>query len=275
MITKREALSLTGLPKKHFDNYFMSSCEIQGVKESGRWRFDEQALQQWLLMKEWSTVELTQADYMECFEFAFKMAYVSNAAHGTGIRGQRSEVQKTDDFIFGILAEYGVRSFMHSKFGIDIGLDMDVHPDHITAQDVISVRENGIERPAKVNIAIKSSKMKSCWNVIDPLEYDDPGRRSEVYIFTRVEIPTDHLFRAVRDHSLFDRLHAFLDLNPLYKKLDPLPHVKVWICGYSNYGEFDRVKKIPGQDFSGDRYVKSVGEMHKTEDDWRSLAERL
>ncbi len=275
LISRRDAIALAGVPEKHFDNYFKSSCEITSYKTGARWMFDRGELIRWTQLKNWSTVELSYDDYKACFEFAFKMAYITNSAHGTGIRGQRSEVQKTDDFILGILAEFGVRRFLLDRFGVEVCLDSEVHPDHITAQDIVGVSENGAVRNPRLNVAVKSSKMKSCWNVIDPLEYEDENRRSEVYIFTRVDLPSDHLFRAVREHRIFDQLHEFLEQNDCFKRLDPLPNPQVWVCGFSRYGEFDRVTSIPGQEFSGARYVKSVAAMHKTEADWRDFAERL
>lgn len=275
MLTKKEAVSFLGIPEKHFRNYFESSGEIKGTQVRNRWMFSEIDLNQWANNKINSTVELTLAEYEECFQFAIKMAYSTNSRHGTGIRGQRSEVQMADDFILGILAENGVAKFMQEKFGISVGLDMEVHPEHITPQDIVSISNGTSARVPNLNIAVKSSKIKSCFNIIDPLEYETPGRKSDVYIFARVDLPSDHLFRILRDHSFFKSVREFLDGNEKFRKIGVLKTVPIWICGFSYHGEFDKVKEIPGQAFNGERYVKSVGQMHHTEDEWKDLLSKL
>lgn len=275
MLTTKEAVSFLRIPEKHFKNYFESSGEIKGTKVRNRWMFSEFELTQWANNKINSTVELTLAEYEECFQFAIKMAYSTNSRHGTGIRGQRSEVQMADDFILGILAENGVAKFMQEKYGISVGLDMEVHPQHITPQDIVSISNGTSTRVPNVNIAVKSSKIKSCFNIIDPLEYETPGRRSDVYIFARVDLPSDHLFRILRDHSFFKSVREFLDDSEEFRKIGVLKTVPIWVCGFSYHGEFDKVEEIPGQTFNGERYVKRVGEMHHTEDEWKDLVSKL
>jgi hypothetical protein len=45
---------------------------------------------------------------------------------------------------------------------LEIKLDLEVHPDHITPQDFDGIIENRKVRPVKIGVAIKSSKWKSC-----------------------------------------------------------------------------------------------------------------
>jgi hypothetical protein len=137
ILTKKEAIQFLSISEKEFNNYFQSGQEFSGFKESNRWKFNKSELEKWKSLRNSRIVNLSLAEYEKCFEFALKMSYSGKASHGTGIRGVRSEVQMADDFILGILAEHGVKKFLKKTFDIDIKLDMDVHPDHITPQDFV------------------------------------------------------------------------------------------------------------------------------------------
>jgi hypothetical protein len=275
IFNSKEAINYLGIEKKEFENYFKNSKEIKSFKEGSRWKFNKTDLENWQKLKKERTIILNLEEYEKCFEFAIKMAYVTKQSRGTGIRGARSEPQKADDFIFGILAEYGVKKFLKEKFDIDVELDTEVHPDHITEQDLIGIKEKGKLRKVKLGVAIKSSKWKSCFNVIDPLEYDTPKRKSDVYIFVRVGLPSDHLFRILREHSFFKKVKDFLDKENEYRKINELKEIPIWITGFSFHGEFKKVKAIPGQEFKDWRYVKSVGEMYNSNTDWKALIKKL
>ncbi|HRZ30477.1 MAG TPA: hypothetical protein P5274_02315 [Candidatus Paceibacterota bacterium] len=277
-LTKKEAINFLGIPEKDFDNYFKSSGEIRGYKIGSRWFFDKKVLESWNKMKENRTVKLKIKEYEKCFEFAIKMAYSTRASHGTGIRGVRSEMQMADDFILGILAERGVQKLFKDKFNTAIKLDLVVHPDHITPQDFDGIYDKGKLREAKLGVAIKSSKWKSCWNIIAPIEYENEGRKSDVYIFVRVGLPSDHLFRILRDHSFFKNVKDFLENSSGFRKILELEEIPIWITGFSFHKELKKVKEIPGQKFDGKpdyRYVKSVAEMHNSDEDWKKLISKL
>lgn len=278
MINRKEAIDLLGIPEKHFDNYFKNSCEIKGFKRRNRWYFNKQQLLEWNALRRERTVNLTLDEYVTCFDFAIKMAYSASSSHGTGIRGSRSEVQMADDFILGILAEHGIQKFLKEKFDVQIILDLDVHPDHITPQDFDGICVDGVIRNVNLGVAVKASKIKSCFNIIPPIEYENEDRRSDVYLFVRVGLPSDHLFRILRDHSFFKDVADFLDDNDGFRKIEGLKEIPIWICGFSYHDELDRVTKIPGQEFSGKinhRYVKSVANMHNSDEDWINLIEKL
>lgn len=275
MLTRKEAISFLNIPEKNFDNYFKVSHEIAGSKEGNRWKFDQNALSQWATNREYNTVKLSLDVYQECFEFAIKMAYLTNSGHGTGIRGQRSEVQVVDDFILGILAERGVAKFMKEKYETEVGIDMELHPYKITPQDLVSIVHDGLKRPPKLKVGIKSSKVKNCYNIIDPLEYENAERKSDVYIFARVDLPSDHLFRILRDHSFFKTTRKFLEQNENFRKIGTLEAISVWVCGFSYIGEFNKVSEIPNLKFNGKRYVKCVGEMHHSTEEWIELISNI
>ncbi len=274
-ITRKQAIEFLAIPEKDFDNYFKNSGEIKGAKEGARFYFEKDDLIKWNNLKKNRTVNLALKEYEKCFEFAIKMAYSTKASHGTGIRGMRSEVQMADDFILGILAEQGVVKFMKEKFNVDIKLDTEVHPERITPQDFDGIMDKGKWREVKIGVAVKSSKIKSCFNIIPPLEYENPNRKSDVYIFVRVGLPSDHLFRILRDHSFFKNVAEFLEKSEGFRKIKELKEIPIWICGLSFYDELEKVNKIPGQDFDGYRYVKSVANMHNSDVDWEKFIQKL
>lgn len=275
MLTRKEAIDFLNIPPKNFDNYFKSSKEIIGKKISGRWNFSKADLDNWNKLRRNRTVILSMKEYEACFEFAIKMAYSTKASHGTGIRGVRSEVQMSDDFILGILAEHAVKKFLRKKFNTDVFLDMEVHPANITPQDFVGILDKGKKRNIKLDVAVKSSKMKSCFNIIPPIEYENEIRRSDVYIFARVGLPSDHLFRILREHSFFKKVREFLDANTEFRKIEPLDGIPVWITGFNFHREFKKVTEIPGQKFDGYRYVVSTSEMHNSKKDWEELIKKL
>ena len=276
-LSRKEAIEFLEIPEKHFDNYFKFSKEIPSEKlPNGRWAFKKTDLIEWRKIKATRTFYLTMDEYVQCFEFAIKMAYSGGSRHGSGIRGTRSEVQMADDFILGILAEHGIKKFLLEKYNMEIGLDMEVHPAEITPQDIISVNTHEGLRPPNLDIAVKSSKIKSCFNILPGNEYEDPARKSDAYIFARVDLPSDHLFRILKTHSFFAKVANELEGDAISRKIDDLSEIGVWICGFNYHGEFDKVTEIPGQAFSnGYRYVKSVSKMHNSDEAWFRLISQL
>ena len=274
-LTKKEAIEYLKIPEKHFDNYFKSSAEIKGYKKRSRWYFSKANLDSWNKLRKKRTVILSIKEYEECFEFAIKMVYSSKTSHGTGIRGVRSEVQMADDFILGILAEHGFKKFLKNKFGTSVKLDMAVHPGQITPQDIVAVKKKRKWKEPKLCIAVKSSKVKSCFNVIPPIEYENDGRKSDIYTFVRVGLPSDHLFRILREHSFFKNVKDCLDNDDSFRKIEELNKIPIWIRGYSKHAELDKVTEIPGQQFEGYRYIKSVRDMHNSDNAWEELIQSI
>lgn len=273
LINKKEALKFLGIPEKNFENYRKFSEEIKGVKYKTRWYFNKNDLARWKKVKESRTIFLNINKYEECFEFAIKMVYGGLSLNG--IRGQRSEMQAADDIILGILAEHAVKQFLEEKFSTKIKLDESVHPGEITPQDVNQIEVDNIFRQPKIGVAIKASKMKNAFLVLGTDEVEKPKRKSDVYIFARVGLPSDHLFRFLRDHSFFSKVKDFTETNKKFKKIEKLENIPVWICGFSYLNELEKKKKIPSQKFDGKRYTKSVSKLHNADEDWRELIAKL
>ncbi|MCX6722176.1 MAG: hypothetical protein NTY04_03225 [Candidatus Staskawiczbacteria bacterium] len=274
LITKKEAIKLIEIPEKDFKNYHEFSEEIKGRQINRRWYFDKNDLIIWKSLKENRTINLSIEEYEVCFEFAIKMVYGGLSLNG--IRGQRTEVQAADDVILGILAEHAIKTFLHKKFSTDIKLDEKVHPEEITPQDFDQIRDKGVFRRPKLGVGVKASKMKNAFLVLGSNEFELPERKSDVYIFARVGLPSDHLFRILRGHSFFGKVRKFLDEHVNFKKILKIEKIPVWICGFAYAEELEKVTSIPGQEFSnGHRYVKSVGKLHNSDKDWKDLIRKL
>ena len=280
--SRKQAIDYLKISEKEFNNYLKFSKEILSSKDSRGWFvLKKTVLDAWSNLKKKRTILLTLTEYEKCFEFAIKMAYSSRSSFGTGIRGARTEVQMADDFILGILAEHGVKEFLKEKFNIQIELDEEVHPGEITPQDIVGIFEEGVRRHPKLDIAVKASKSKNCFLIIPPREYENEVRKSDVYIFVRVGLPSDHLFRILRDHSFFKKVKIFLDESEEYRKIEEFKEIPIWITGYAYHRELIKVKEIPGQKFGGQenvsdyRYVKSVADLHNSDEDWLNLIKKI
>jgi len=273
-LTKKEAIKFLDIPEKDFENYHKFSKEIEGVQINRRWYFYKDDLTAWKKLKKDRTIDLSIKEYEVCFEFAIKMVYGGLSLNG--IRGQRTEVQAADDVILGILAEHAIKTFLFKKFSTKIELDEKVHPEEITPQDFDQINDGDLFRKPKLGVGVKASKMKNAFLVLGANEFELPGRKSDVYIFARVGLPSDHLFRILRDHSFFGKVRKFLDENINFKKILKLEKIPVWICGFAYAKEFKKVTSIPGQEFSnGHRYVISAGNLYNSDKEWKDLIDKL
>jgi hypothetical protein len=334
-LSKKEAIRFLDIPEKNFDNYVKSSKEISHYKKSRRYYFKKNELTRWKDLRKNRTVFLSLKEYQKCFVLAIQMAYTKKSSAGTGIRGVRSEMQTADDWILGILAEFALQKFVKDKYNKKIELDTEPHPkEGITAQDVVTI--DG--RLPHLKVGMKASKEKNCWIVLDALEYENKKRMSDVYIFARVELPSDHLFRILREHSFFDEARKKLSgrvkdqekvilkisqqidqkmlnrtkleekyghMSPgipknkiksqikiitqeikeyeqkqkssiVFRNMMPLPkRIPIWLCGYTNHGDLQKTREIPGQQFDGDRYVQSVASMKNSDTDWQKFIDKL
>lgn len=273
LLNSNQAKEFLNIDAKLFDNYRKLSKEINSTIVRGRLVFNKKELIKWKESKDTNTVVLDLEDYETCFKFAIKMAYGGMSLNG--IRGQRSEVQAADDVILGILAEHAIKKFLKIKHGINILLDEEVHTNEITPQDFDYIVENDEKRRPKLGVGVKASKFKSCHLVLGQNEVENSSRASDVYIFARVDLPSDHLFRILRDHSFFKEVKDYLESDNSSKKINELGNVPVWICGFAYKNELEKVTSIPNQDFSGYRYVKSVSQLHNSDEDWKKLLNKL
>ena len=116
------------------------------------------------------------------------------------------------------------------------------------------------------------SKPKSAYLVLSLEEVELPRRKSDVYVFTRVNLPDDHLLRiSVKEikELVRDQKHY-----KTYEKLIPgFEPISAEIAGFAYKKDLEKVSEIPGQEFDGKRYVKKSGELRRDIQEWRRVFE--
>lgn len=275
-LTKREAIKFLGLDEKVFENFFKNASEFPCIpRENGRGRFyfDTDELQKWLDNYKWRTVDLTLEDYEICLDFALAQHFRGYVLSDWGTARQREFGQKITNWVKGQLGEVAVKKFLKAEFGVDIDLDFSIY-DEIVPQDIIGVVENGSHRKPKIDVGIKSSKPKSAYLVLSENEITLEGRRSEIYILCRPDIPDDHLLRVT-----CDRIKELVKGQPHYELYkDQIPqfeNIPCEITGWCNIEDLEEVTSIPGIEFSGKRYVKQSGKLKKSKEDWERLVAKF
>ena len=276
LLGKKEAALFLGLDSRAFDNYFRNAQEFPSLdrpKGNSRFRFRKSVLNEWQTEHKWRTVALDLDEYLLCLDFALAMHFRGYVASDWGTGRQREFGQKITNWIKGQLGEVAVKKFLEKNFGVKIQLDFGIHPK-IVPQDIIGIEENGRIRNPGVNVAIKSSKPKSSYLVLSPSEVSRPERRSDIYIFCRVDIPDDHLLRLTRRtiiKAVGDKQHFSLyrDEIPSFSELS------CEIAGFCPIDELEERMSIPGQDFDGPRFVRQSGLLRRSKKEWDQLVKRL
>ena len=201
LLTKKEAIEYLGLDPKTFDNYFKNAAEFHCLERNGgkgRIYFAEEALNKWKEGFIWRTVELDKKDYAACLDFALAMHFRRYVRSDFGTGRQREFGQKITNWVKGQLGEVAVKKFLKREFDVHVGLDFEIRKK-IVPQDIISIKEDKKQRDPKIGVSIKSSKPKSSYLVLGKNEVEIEGRRSDVHIFCRPDIPDDHLLRIAKN----------------------------------------------------------------------------
>ena len=276
ILTKKEAVKFLGLNDKAFDNYFQNADEFSCLARQngrGRFLFEQKVLQKWLDSFKWRTVELNFKDYALCLDFALAQHFRGYVLSDWGTARQREFGQKITNWVKGQLAEVAVKKFFKKEFDVDIELDFRIY-DEIVPQDIIGVVENGKTRQPKIGIGIKSSKPKSAYLVLGENEITIKERRSDYYIFCRPDIPDDHLLRLTKERII----EVVKDQQHFQKYKDEMPDFQNMFCeiaGWCKIDELEKVTSIPGQEFTGIRYVKKSGHLHKNRSSWQDLLKKI
>lgn len=274
-IPKSEAVEISGLDVKTFDNYFKSADEFLSLPRvpGGRYFFDKDKIIQWRNDYERRTIKLTLDDYSLCLDFALAQHFRGYVMSDWGTGRQREFGQKITNWVKGQLGEVAVQKFLKREFDTDISLDFDIHKK-IVPQDIIAVLENKKARNPRIGIGIKSSKPKNAYLVLSENEIEIAGRKSDVYIYCRPDIPDDHLLRITRD-----RVIELIKGEPHYpsyrEKIPVFTDIQCEIAGWCWVHELSKVTSIPGQPFDGYRYVIKSGLLHRKKEDWEDLLSHL
>jgi len=271
-LTRREAIEFLKLDEKVFDNFFRSAREFEPLprpNNRGRFYFNQKLLMEWKKDYESRLFTLTKQDYAKCVDFALAMHFRGYVLSDWGTGRQREFGQKISNWVKGQLGEIGLKYFCNERLGIDIELDFDMH-DKIVPQDVLSIIENGKKRKPSNKIGVKASKPKSAFLVLSPNEVELDERKSDVYIFTRVALPDDHLLRIGSNE--IKKLVEGQKHYELYEKFIPsFSPIQVEVCGFAQINDLEVVTGIPGQEFDSNRYVKKSGHLNRKLEDWKKV----
>ena len=276
ILTKKEAIKFLGLDDKTFDNYFRNADEFDCLARQngrGRFLFEQKVLQKWLDDFKWQTVELSFKDYALCLDFALAQHFRGYVLSDWGTARQREFGQKITNWVKGQLAEVAVKKFFKKEFNVDVELDFRIY-DEIVPQDIIGVIENGKKRLPKIGIGIKSSKPKSAYLVLGENEIMIKERRSDYYIFCRPDMPDDHLLRLTKERVI-EVVKNQQHFSKYKEKMPDFQNMFCEIAGWCKIDELEKVTSIPGQEFTGVRYVKKSGLLHKDKTDWQELLKKL
>jgi len=275
-ISKIDAIKLSGLDDKTFDNYFKNADEFKCLPRQGKTRylFDEDDLIRWREDRKWRIIELNFEDYALCLDFALAQHFRGYVLSDWGTARQREFGQKITNWVKGQLGEVAVKKFLKREFGLEVEIDFDIYAD-IVPQDIIGVFANRKMRKPKIGVGIKSSKPKSAYLVLSGNEIKLAGRRSDIYIYCRPDIPDDHLLRLTKDQVI----KAVKDKPHFSKYKDLLPdfhNIPCEVVGWCKFDELEEVSSIPGLEFeNGTRFVKKSGMLHKAKNDWKELIKML
>lgn len=275
-LSKKEAIDFLQLDGKLFENFFKNAAEIPSIPRIGRGRFyfDRDQLLAWKRSYEWRTVQLPVNDYLKCLDFALAMHFRGYVAADWGTGRQREFGQKIANWTRGQLGELALKRFFEREFNFSVELDFEIHAE-IVAQDIISVNENGTVREPRTKVGIKASKPKSSYLVLGGNEVTLADRRSDIYIFARVDLPDDHLLRITAE-AISAKVSGQPHFSRYREAIIPLTAIQCEIAGYCDIAELERVTSIPGQDFdNGPRFVKQSGKLHKSSADWEQLISRI
>jgi len=273
-LTRNEAIAFLGLDSKVFDNFFRVAGEFDALPRQGNrgfFYFDKEKLGEWKKNYDSRAFTLEIEDYAKCVDFALAMHFRGYVLSDWGTGRQREFGQKISNWVRGQLGEIGVQYFCKKMLEMDIKLDFDMH-EEIVPQDVLSISQKGKTREPKKKIAVKSSKPKSAYLVLSPNEVELESRKSDVYIFTRVDLPDDHLLRIAREE--IRELVKNQQHYKMYEKMIPtFEPISVQVAGFAYINDLETVEEIPGQEFEGERYVKRSGELRRDIEEWKKVFE--
>lgn len=277
ILSKKDAVKFLGIDEKIFDNYFKNADEFNCIPrqgDKGRFLFNEDQLKIWKEDYEKRTIDLNLEDYALCLDFALAQHFRGYVLSDWGTARQREFGQKITNWVKGQLGEAAVKKFFKNEFNVEVELDFNIY-SIIVPQDIIGVFEKGKMRKPKIGVGIKSSKPKSAYLVLGENEIKLSGRKSDIYIYCRPNIPDDHLLRLTKDQVVKvvrDKPHysRYKDLLPNFED------IPCEISGWCKPEELEEVTGIPGQEFdNGSRFVKKSGDLHRSKDEWKKLIKML
>jgi len=269
----KEACDELSIPQKYLENYIKAGKELKLIRIGRRKFIPYSEVDSWRRQREFGVCRLTKRDYLQCLEFAIRSFYAYASTSEFGTAQQRDAGKFITNFVIGKLGELAVLYFLKRNFAVDIKLDFDLR-DAVVGQDITEIakprRGRRVYNPLKLRVAVKASKMKNVWLIVPQKETTDKMRRSDVYIFTRVDVPLDHLLRILREQK---------SLRRLAKIIPPFTTIDAEVCGFIyrkkllRKGVFEELPE-PKQAIQPS-YIARTGILHKQKKDWNHLLKKL
>lgn len=269
----KEACVISGIPKKHLENYIKFGQELTMVKIRVRNYLDKAEFDKYISDRNDRMILLDRNDYIQCLEFAIKSYYSYKSTSDFGTTQQRDAGKFIFNFVQGKLGEIAVKKMLKNVFDVDISLDFSLR-EAVVGQDITEIakpRKGGrVLNPLNLRVAIKSTKMKNYWLIVSQKEVEDTERNSDIYILTRVDLSLDHLISILKEHEALKNLNSII---PSYED------VKAEVCGFVRKSELMENKPVAELPDSGQEiqpsYIKNSGHVIKSRNEWKSLIDEL
>lgn len=255
-----------GIKRSLLDSLRKNGKEFDAVKKKNKYFISKVQLDEWLKRKERTTVFLDREDLLTAFKFALRINYAGHTRSDFGSARQRSIEQAVGNWTQGALAEIALSKFIKEKYDIEIRLDFSVHEGFVVGQDIVAVVRNRVENPPNRRISVKSGKPNGMFLIVPQSEVERSERVSDLYVFTRIWLPIDFIFR------LFRKQPELRDVT----EIPPLDDFQAQVLGYIEKDNLEKVSEIPGIDFSpGYRYVCESGRLRNSEADFMNFCDSL
>lgn len=267
------AAKLIGIPEKWLTNYFKIGKEVDTQRIGRRILIDKNTLLMWKEQRDLRCVKLTREHYIRCLEFAIKSFYHYSSSSDFGTAQQRDAGKFITNFVIGKLGEIAVSVFLKREFDVDVKLDFEIR-ESVVGQDITEIakprRGGRVYNPPAKRIAVKTSKMKNIWLLVSEQEVKDPARKSDVYIFSRVDLFLNHFIRFIKGHealaSVNEMIPSFIEMN-------------AEVCGFVTHEQLMEkppVKMLPQpkQEIQSS-YIIKTGELKKSKNEWQNMIDEL
>jgi hypothetical protein len=262
--TKSDAMRFLGMDAKQFNNFYSKGAEFEEFKENG-WNIER--LTEWKRDYDSRCFMLGQDEYAKCLDFALAIHFRGYASIDFGTARQREFGQKVSNWVRGQLGELGFGHFCRERLGFDVELDFEMR-EEIVPQDVLAIIQNGQRRTPANRIAVKATKYTNVSLVLGRNEVELPNRQSDVYVFTRLNLPDDHLLRVGRQ-EIINLLQNQQHFHLYQDRIESLGPIKCEVAGFAYRRDLELSDSIPGYQFDSERYVKLTGNLCRNLDEWR------
>ena len=239
------AIAQGSLPRA-FENYVNKLCE--GAVR-GRDLEAFKTLDEWIAWLSWASVSLNENDYLLAAIHALRLA-PKLAATDYGTSRQRDLGQLWTDTIRGFLGEIAFAKWLKQRFGIFIELDYRRGPlREFLPSDIRAVEIRGMKRAPRINISIKTTKLRGVWLDI-PYEQI---QHSDAFILVRLGITREHFvaflkkISAIRDKILAKARELGIisedEIPEIWNSVPEFMEIPAYIAGFLLKEEFkDAVK---------------------------------